>query len=219
MARAIRRIKIGIHGSIGPERLSRDLSNFEEVILFGSRAAKVGRRGSDWDLLCVGKLPPRRVYAEKPIGSVSVLDVIWLPPEVLHTSEWLGSELANHVKHFGVVLRGAGEWREKAVTSEVAVVRKVRVISVRCRVILQYGSYLAPKYLEQHKRLLRRDLQRLDLLRKNVPVPPSVVLDDAWSSDANTRIAACETARMDLLTSRAPELLNLDYPAPITSAV
>jgi Nucleotidyltransferase domain len=195
MAEAIRRMKVRIQSRITRELLGGMFEQFDELVLFGSRAADLGRPDSDWDILCVGDSAPRLRWSSQSGRRTPVLDIVWLAPAMLNSEKWLGSELANHIKNYGVVIRGRCPWRESIRTSEFALERKLRTISIRSKFIAEYCSHLAAPYLARHKLLLRRDLQRLDLLTRDLPIPPSLLLDDAWSVDASALTRACELAR------------------------
>lgn len=174
------------------ESLIRSLWPCDEVILFGSRAASVEKATSDWDVLCVATSPPCSVSRRQmPRGMARgrpAVDVVWLHPEMLWQREWLGSELANHIRQYGIVLHGSGAWRGDAHPSHSALQRKIRSISVRSAVIKEYWSVFSTSYRKRHALLLRRDLQRLALLRKQEVIPPTAMLDQRWAADRAARL-------------------------------
>src|SRR5687767_2900159 len=79
----------------------------DELVLFGSRAAKLHGRFSDWDVLCVSPALPAilgRSLASRgrtPLRRGFVLDVVYVPSMRLLTDQWLGCELASHVSGYG----------------------------------------------------------------------------------------------------------------------
>src|SRR5260370_5639721 len=79
------------------------MSEADEVVVFGSRAAGVHSSSSDLDLLIIS--PNRRRLV------ATGLDCVLLTPEEVSDSFWLGSELASHVAAYGRWAKGAGEWR------------------------------------------------------------------------------------------------------------
>lgn len=145
----------------------------EEIVLFGSRASGCGSADSDWDLLCVG---PRRLSVAAP------LHLLWLAPAARDLPEWYGSELAGHVGRYGLWLRGSGCWRSSAHVSDEAVTRKTRGLQGDLANLEAMWRFLSPYFRRKHVTLVRRDLQRLAVLRLKSAVPPTPRLDAEWAS-------------------------------------
>src|SRR5437764_1169337 len=87
-----------------------------ELVVFGSRAAGVNRRQSDFDVLLVGSRP-RLQRAGLDLGSKAEvkragLDLVGMSRAEIESAQWLGSELASHVASYGFWIIGSGEWRE-----------------------------------------------------------------------------------------------------------
>src|SRR4051812_18514770 len=91
------------------------ISESEEVVLFGSVAAGLATSNSDVDLLLVGNRKSSR-------GAHA--DIIGVSPAELRSSDWLGSELANHVSTYGFVLKGGKDWAMRAQITNETVSRK-----------------------------------------------------------------------------------------------
>jgi hypothetical protein len=144
-----------------------------QIVLFGSRAAETAREDSDWDLLVVGG--GRRVRTQRA-------DLIWIPPAFLGTERWLGSELATHVAIYGRWLVGEDDWRDRAHVSADAVRRKKMGLSLQLRELERLWPSLLPGAQARHLRRLRRETQRLWLLRNGEAVPPTRHLDEAWAA-------------------------------------
>jgi predicted nucleotidyltransferase len=144
-----------------------------EVVVFGSTAVGIERPDSDLDLLLVGCNPSKE--------KTDVLDLIAIPTSAV-TGEWVESELASHVARYGVWVKGTSSWSSKACIGPKAVAEK------RCRV-LRYLTHLENAWfnLDECFRLkysikIRRESQRLLLLERAVPVPPTRILDESWDS-------------------------------------
>lgn len=142
------------------------------VVLFGSRAAECSEATSDIDLLCVGH--GMRV---KTTG----VDILWITPDRLKGKSWLGSELASHIGAYGRCVRGRAEWLGSTFVSEQAVNRKIEAVRRRAAAIRFFGPQLDERRLVSYVRRLRRDVQRLEVLRAGVGVPATPMLDAQWS--------------------------------------
>lgn len=142
-----------------------------EIVLFGSRAQNVERQESDWDLLCVGNFSTARV------GNVHL---VWVPPDETFTEKWLGSELAGHIAAYGVWLRGKGDWRELVFVSPMAVAHKRRLVKARLSALAKYTHDLSQTRRAYYGLRIRRDVQRLVILRQGGAVPASPLVDRAW---------------------------------------
>jgi predicted nucleotidyltransferase len=146
--------------------------NCQQIVLFGSRAAGVSREGSDFDLLCIGSGSSR-------LGQS--LDLVFLAPEDLYGSRWLGSELAGHVARYGQWLAGEPDWVHRVHPSRSAIDRKAEKLCRRLRAVEASFPLLDASYLDKHFTLIRRDLQRYETLLQGEPVPPTPLLDHAWT--------------------------------------
>lgn len=169
-----------------------------EVVIFGSRAFGVHRPDSDLDVLLVD--------ANMSRPRVAGVDFVILRPEELSSSRWLGSELAAHITEYGKWIKGCGAWRHQVYISDRAVIRKqARLVGLLMRAP-QWWSKLHPIFHTKYKLTIRREIQRLDLMRHQIPVPPTHVLDSAWYHRSNARNRLVEVAETLSLESRAFEL-------------
>lgn len=148
----------------------------DEIVLFGSRAAGLAGPASDWDLLCVG--------SSRAIDAPG-LDLVWISRSALHAKSWLTSELAGHVARYGRWLHGGPTWTGHVAPSPEAVERKGRRVTSRLTALERAWPLLAPSHRRKRLTLLRRDLQRHALLAAGRVVPPTALLDAAWSAFAD----------------------------------
>jgi Nucleotidyltransferase domain len=157
-----------------------------EVVIFGSRAVGMHRPDSDLDVLLVGANTGRL--------HVRGIDFVILPSEELASSRWLGSELASHIAEYGKWIKGYGSWRHQVRISDRAAMRKqARVVGLLMRAP-KWWSKLHPVFHAKYKLTIRRELQRLDLLRRKTPVPPTCTLDSDWSQHSSASDYLLEVA-------------------------
>jgi hypothetical protein len=158
-----------------------------EIIAFGSRAVGTNRQASELDILLVGS-GARRI---KRCG----LDLICIPVGDLVSPSWLYSELAGHIARYGVWLKGAGRWREKAfVGPEASKQKERRLVSLACSVSKSW-TRLHPAFQLKYRVTIRRELQRLILLQSTVPIPPTPSLDMDWRSGNSGRDALIDVSK------------------------
>jgi hypothetical protein len=138
------------------------------MVLFGSRASGVQGPDSDIDLLCVGC---------DVRGNFPNCEIQWISEADIVREDWLGSELANHIAHFGVWLHGSDTWSARVFISDAALKLKRRAIASRIRALNRCWSVLTDPFRWHHLTLLRRDIQRYHLMATGRPVPPTHFLD------------------------------------------
>lgn len=110
------------------------------------------------------------------------LDLVYVSREALSSPRWLNSELAGHISHYGVWLKGDGEWRANvSVSDDASEEKERRVRSLLCS-LAQSWSRLHPCFQRKYRVTIRRELQRMLLLRNAVAVPPTPCLDSQWQS-------------------------------------
>jgi len=143
-----------------------------EIVVFGSRAAGMSRRASDLDILAVGNHASR----VKRFG----IDLISIPATDLASPTWLGSELAGHISRYGLWLKGSGAWREDVFVGHEAAAQKERRLVSLVRSVKHSWAKLHPAFQLKYRVTVRRELQRLALLRAAIPIPPTRVLDLEW---------------------------------------
>ena len=169
----------------------RDMAS--EIIVFGSMPAGLDGPDSDIDVLCIGGAKRRLKTA--------LIDMTVLPVEATQSKAWLQSELASHIREYGIWIQGSGCWR-----SDIRLGR--RSVDHKCARIAAFMSCLPRSWLRldeafrvKYSTKLRRETQRLLLLEQDVPVPPTRVLDHFWSSvsrspsDVRDRLASFVTDR------------------------
>jgi hypothetical protein len=148
----------------------------QALAFFGSRAFGCERSSSDWDLLCVGAGRSRKLGR---------LDLVWADARALEDAAWLGGDLAGHVAAYGTWLHGNCPWRSADIRFDLAAKRKEQQVVRRVRSVGRVWELLGPAYRDKHAVLLRREVQRLELLGRSVPVPPTMRLDLDWSGGAS----------------------------------
>jgi hypothetical protein len=148
----------------------------EQIVLFGSRAARVSRAGSDWDLLVIGEGRSRHTRA---------LDLVCVSSRELATDTWLGSELAGHVARWGVWIHGVPDWTAAVTYGAAAADRKARRLTSRVAALERVWDILPSAYRREHHLMVRRDLQRHALLARAEAVPPTALLDETWQGYAD----------------------------------
>ena len=183
-----------------------------EVVIFGSRAVDMHRPDSDLDVLLVDtKIDRLRVAG---------VDFVVLRSEELTSSHWLGSELASHIAEYGRWIKGFGLWRHQVRVSDRAAMRKqARIVGLLMRAP-KWWSKLHPVFHGKYKLTIRRELQRLDLLRRKTPVPPTCILDSNWDQHRTTSDYLLEVAAALPLNSPAFHLAKIciDSSNPCLSA-
>jgi nucleotidyltransferase-like protein len=167
--RTIERIRTAL-GKVGL-RWEAVLAQSEQVILFGSYAAGIDSPSSDIDLLCVGDGP--RVSSEG-------LHLIWIAPKTIQSHDWITSEIGGHIARYGQWLKGEKTFSGFEPASSKAIARKLWKIADRAAAIGQRWDRLPNAYRLQQTIKLRRDIQRLAILRNRQAIPPSPMLDSRW---------------------------------------
>src|ERR1700735_2625746 len=145
-----------------------------EVVIFGSRPIAMNRHDSDLDVLAVGTAA-RRI---KKCG----LDLIIISTSDLGSPTWLGSELAGHVARYGLWMKGQGDWRGKVTSGPDTWKQKERRLISLMRSVRNSWTQLHPLFRLKYRTTIRRELQRLLLLQRSVPIPPTSFLDSEWQA-------------------------------------
>lgn len=143
-----------------------------EIVVFGSTACGLASSSSDVDILCVGSGTTR---------ITKTVDLLWVTPETIDSSEWLGSEIANHIAEHGKWLKGDGRWAQDVSISAVAVTKKRCQITSHVRAVMKHWDVLNGLRRQRQLQLIRRQLQRLEKLADATPVPATPLLDRAWN--------------------------------------
>jgi len=159
--------------------LDEILENSTEVILFGSRAVGRGNAKSDWDILLVD--------ARKGFEAMGIDFVTTSSENPVNWRNWLASELAHHVVAYGVWIKGDGHWTSELVTSPDVVTKKRSKLKVRLKSLIQAWNELSDLKRSKWQTLIRRDIQRLEKLKKHIAVPPTPILDEEFSARCGYR--------------------------------
>lgn len=172
-----------------------------QVIAFGSYAVGYETPQSDIDILCIGR--GRSCRSDR-------LQILWMPQSRLDEHKRRGSELACHVASFGVWLKGPREFPSKIAPSRETIRRRRDQISARCRALLAQWNRLTPAFQQKHIQKIRRDLQRLALLKQGNANIPAPALDAAWTSHPQTTRAVkdCLADDNELLGVLTPKLVR-----------
>jgi predicted nucleotidyltransferase len=149
-----------------------------QVVLFGSWAVGLQRPDSDIDLLCVG------IGTRMKTGKV---DIVWISPEFSKSSQWRRSELANHIIKYGKWLIGSNGWGSDIRISKEAIQFKRTLIRSRSTELYRRWNQLSADYRLKHVVKLRRDIQRLAIMRSGDAVPASPGLDEEWAEALGIR--------------------------------
>jgi hypothetical protein len=186
----------------------RGLSKASGIVVFGSRAAGLHNQSSDLDVLVIDVNDKRMKRAG--------LDLIYITVATWKSGDWLRSELAGHILHYGVWIQGDAGWPDYAWSGEwAAMLKQRRLISLVQNVSVSWNR-LHPIFQDKYRTMVRRELQRLDLLRKSIPIPPTFVLDAEWRSSKVTlsevtslaKMTACLTSSEQTLVQKC-DLLSL----------
>jgi hypothetical protein len=179
------------------------LKRASEIVVFGSYAAGLQTTDSDVDVLCVGNGPRLKSRS---------LDLSWVSNENIYKNIWLGSELAGHIATYGIWLRGNGEWRGRTFTSESSIERKQKRVISLSRAVTRLWDRLHPVFHCQYNVTIRRELQRLMLLKARLRIPPTRMLDDEWPRKGSRELLEFRSSIEQLKTyegqSKAPEILS-----------
>ncbi len=149
-----------------------------QIVLFGSRAAGCANDESDWDILAVGEGLP---------SLAKHIDLVWIHPREFDSGTFLCRELAGHVARYGVWLHGSPDWRASVRVDSAATEHKAMRLAARVHALERAWSILNAQLRTEEATLVRRDLQRFELLFRGAPIPPSKHLDDAWKASKNER--------------------------------
>jgi hypothetical protein len=148
----------------------------EQVILFGSYASGCESAQSDIDLICVGD--GQRVASKE-------LHLLWVQSSVVNDPDWVTTEIGGHVAQYGQWLKGSCNFARAKPASPRTIARKLHKIADRAGVLGEKWTRLSKPYRASERLKLRRDIQRLAVLRTGRAVPPSPVLDSAWAKEVD----------------------------------
>ena len=124
---------------------------------------------SDIDVLCIGGHPSK--------VKTPVLDLIVVSQRTTSKSIWLQNELASHISQYGVWIKGTPEWRDRTEIGAAVVEAKRRRVAAFMRCLPARWSELEEVFRIKYAVKVRREAQRLYLLERGLPVPPTKMLD------------------------------------------
>jgi predicted nucleotidyltransferase len=150
-----------------------------EIVVFGSMSAGLDGPGSDIDILCFG------LHAYKL--KTDLLDLIGFPRELAKSPAWLQSELATHIAEYGTPLKGGSKWINFARIGQSAIDIKSRRIATFLRSLPSAWLNLNEGFRVKYAVKLRRETQRLLLLERRTPIPPTKILDNSWECISKSR--------------------------------
>lgn len=156
-----------------PPEIRRRLEMATDKVIFGSFALGLNSSSSDLDVFGIGE--SRTHYKTQNI------EIMLLPEHDAFSSLWLESELACHIAAFGVALGRTPDWFLLARTGEGAILRKSRRIEAYLSALERHWSQLGSSVKSRYQKKLRRELQRLSLLKAGKPIPPTPLLDAEFS--------------------------------------
>lgn len=142
--------------------LDQLLEEAVDLIIFGSRAAGVHSKLSDLDILYVGV---RERYKSE------CLDIVWRQPSEIEHRKWLGSELASHIAAYGIVIQGDAHWKDAVRLADATLSKKERRVAALVDGLWVYWDRIHPEFRRKYLTTIRREVQRLQLLREGVAVP------------------------------------------------
>jgi hypothetical protein len=143
-----------------------------EIVVFGSMSIGLERADSDIDILCVGSDDFRI--------KTSSLDLNVIPKNAVNSAPWLRSELASHIAEYGRWIKGCPVWPNATRIGNHAIAAKSRRVGAFMRALPSSWQRLDESFRVKYSVKLRRETQRLLLLERRVPIPPTIVLDDSW---------------------------------------
>lgn len=181
------------------------LKDADEIVVFGSCTTGLDRRDSDIDVLVSGGPHAPQKYRD--------IDLVFIDVGQLRSEQWLGSELASHVVRYGVWLRGEGCWRSLVRIDTSAKTQKVNRIERLASALFLRWNALHPIFRDRYRITVRREIQRLVLLREEIPIPPSRLLDRLWNCNREHRLTAAQCVEtMSLPPQQIKFLANLTEP-------
>jgi len=154
-----------------------------EVIVFGSMSVGLHRTNSDIDVLCIGE----REYKMKS----NALDLVVVPVQAINDDAWVQNELATHVASFGTWVVGKPEWTGRARVGQFAVDQKYRRLSRFIDALSKSWFRLNEFFRVKYSVKLCRETQRLILLERGIPIPPTAILDRVRRSPGSS-VEVCE---------------------------
>ena len=147
------------------------LRRAKQIVVYGSHATGATRGTSDLDLLCVGK---GRRYKSK------YLHIIWIPESKLESRRWRGSELATHLAAYGKWIKGENTWAKSSRPSRYAIGLITKRVLARTEALQDFWNALLPVYRTKQIDRLRRDVQRLVMMKHGKAPVAAGTLDWEW---------------------------------------
>jgi predicted nucleotidyltransferase len=150
------------------------LEESTEIVVFGSRSVGLERADSDIDVLCIGNFNFKLKTAQLDLNAIRAREV--------GETHWLNSELASHIAHYGTWIRGVPEWIDRVEIGQSVVQAKRRRLAAFMRALPDRWRGLEEGFRQKYATKLRRETQRLLLLERGTPIPPTRMLDTYWDN-------------------------------------
>jgi hypothetical protein len=149
------------------------INRSEEAIVFGSYSRGCETPESDIDILFVGDGPRRKS---------KMLDLIWQSKRQINSRSWLGSELAAHIKHYGIWIKGEGQWKENVKISKTSInKKKLKILYALSHLYVKRSDLEINSRIEILSKIFL-DLFRLGYLINREAVPPTLIIKDKIAS-------------------------------------
>lgn len=110
------------------------------------------------------------------------MDLIVASSDLIRSKAWLGSEIAGHIARYGVWVKGEPVWQQSVSVGSVAIDRKRRRVLSYLKALEEKWFVLDAVFREKYSYKLRREIQRLLLLERQIPIPPTKILDSFWET-------------------------------------
>ena len=108
---------------------------------------------------------------------------------------WLQGELATHVGAYGTWMKGTPQWKGEVRIGLGVIEDKRRRVSAFMKALQNSWLKLEECFRYKYSIKLRRETQRLLLLERRIPVPPTRVLDDGWPAIGGSPYDVCDRLR------------------------
>lgn len=161
------------------DQLHRAVEEASQVAIFGSRSVGFQKTTSDLDVFLV--------YRSDFKFKNSLIDTVVVTEAEIGSQDWRESEIANHIGAYGIWLRGNPDWSDGIRIGKQASLKKQRRIYAFLRCLPGTWERLEECFKVKYAIKLRREAQRLILIERGVPIPPTALLDSLWATHSECR--------------------------------